>query len=115
MELRENVRNDNITELALIGRLDVVGLQQVETQFFAFTAAARRDTILDLSGLEFIASLGIGMLISSAKTLSQHGARMVLVNPRPDVDAVLRMTGIENAIPIVASIADAEALLAGKG
>jgi anti-sigma B factor antagonist len=115
MELKENVRNDGITEIALIGRLDVVGLQRVETRFFAFTAAARRNTILDLAGLEFIASLGIGMLISSAKTLWQHGAKMVLVNPRPDVDAVLRMTGIDNAIPIVASIADAEALLAARG
>jgi len=112
MDLREIARNDNIIQISLIGKLDVVGLQAVQNKFYAYTASTRKNSIVDLSELEFIASLGIGMLISSAKAMGQHNARMVLVNPRPDVDAVLRMTGIDNAIAIVATVADAEALLA---
>jgi anti-anti-sigma factor len=113
MELREISRNDGITQLGLIGKLDVVGLQAVQSKFYGLTAAQRKNTIVDLTELEFIGSLGIGMLISCAKAIAQFGARMILVNPRPEVDSVLRMTGIDNAIAIVPSVGDAEALLAG--
>ena len=113
MEVREISRNDGITQLSLIGKLDVVGLQAVQTKFHGYTAALRKHTIVELGDLEFIGSLGIGMLISCAKTMAQFGAKMILVSPRPEVDSVLRMTGIDNAIPIVGSPGEAEALLKG--
>lgn len=113
MELREIVRSDDIGQLALVGKLDVSGLHAVQAKFNDYAAETRRHTIVDLSELEFIGSLGIGMLISCAKVIAQNGLRMVLAGPQPEVDTVLRMTGIDHAIPIVGSVGDAEALLGG--
>ncbi|MGK2855677.1 MAG: STAS domain-containing protein [Thermoanaerobaculia bacterium] len=112
MELREIARADGIVQLALIGKLDVAGLDAVQARFRDLTTTTPRNTIVDLSELEFIGSMGIGMLISCAKAMARQDARMVLAGPQPEVGSVLHMTGIDNVIPIVASVEDAEALLA---
>src|SRR6516165_5155309 len=101
MQIQE-VRLDNqITHLALVGKLDVAGLHAVDVKFYGYTAARRRPTLVDISGLEFITSLGMGMLVSCARSLGRFGFKMVLLNPRPEVEEVLRAVGIDQGIPIV--------------
>jgi len=97
--------DDDLTRLALKGRLDSEGVQKVEARFSTYTGVRRRPTIVDLSGLTFIASLGIGMLISAAKGLNLHGLKMVLVDPPEPVEHVLRAANVDRIIGIV----DAEA------
>lgn len=94
---------DSLTAVGLSGRLDVDGVQGVELKFNALTAARKRPAIVDLSGLEFIASLGIGMLIAAARTLRGHGANLVLLSPGGRVEEVLRAARIDEVIPIVSS------------
>jgi anti-anti-sigma factor len=103
-ELKIIEADGELTHLALTGRLDSEGVQSVEPRFSNYTGARRRPTIVDLSGLTFIASLGIGMLISAAKGLGLHGVKMVLVDPPEPIEQVLRAANIDRIIPI----ADAE-------
>jgi anti-sigma B factor antagonist len=106
------IRVDNeITHVALVGRLDVAGLHAVDVKFHSYTAARRKPTLVDLSGLEFITSLGMGMFISCAKSLQRHKARMVLLNPTGLVNEALRAVGIDQVIPIVSSTEEAMRLL----
>src|SRR5262249_30910444 len=72
--------DDRITHLAIIGQLDVGGLHAIDVKFHGYTAARRLPTLVDISGLDFIASLGMGMFISCARSLQRSGAKMVLVN-----------------------------------
>jgi anti-anti-sigma regulatory factor len=46
----------------------------------------------------------MGMLVSCARSLQRFGARMVLLNPRPEVEEVLKAVGIDQSIPIVRSV-----------
>jgi anti-anti-sigma regulatory factor len=57
--------------------------------------------LIDLLGVEFIASLGLRLLFSSAKGLKRHEAKMVLLNPQPSVENVLKVSGFDEIIPIV--------------
>jgi anti-anti-sigma factor len=106
--------DDQISHLALSGRLDVVGLHEVDVKFHALTAARRKPALVDISGLEFITSLGMGMLISCAKSLQRHQVRMVLLNPKPLVEEALRAVGIDQVIPIVKTQEEATAWLFPK-
>src|SRR5262245_46698410 len=103
-ELLETARDDGITQLALIGKLDVRGLHAVDMKFHGYTSARRKPTLVDLAKLEFISSLGVGMFISCAKSMARHGARMVLINPQPMVEEVLTAVGVKEIIPIVRSL-----------
>src|SRR5262245_9149696 len=103
--------DDRISHVALVGSLDVTGLHAVDVKFHGCTAARRRPALVDLSALEFLSSLGMGMFVSCAKSLLRHGARMVLLNPRPEIEEALKAVGIDQGIPIVHSVEEGNALL----
>jgi anti-sigma B factor antagonist len=103
--------DDGITHLAIVGQLDIAGLHAIDVKFHGFTAARRRPTLVDISGLDFITSLGIGMFVSCARSLQRYGAKMVLLNPRPEVEEVLKAVGVDQGIPIVRSVEEGHGVL----
>ncbi|MFT5523898.1 MAG: anti-sigma B factor antagonist [Pirellulaceae bacterium] len=111
MELRVTLRDDGITHVQLTGKLDVEGLHLVDAQFHEVTAIQGQPSLVDLSQLEFISSLGMGMLISCSQSLRRHGARMVLLCPSQDVEEVLRLSRFEELMPICHSLAEALQIL----
>jgi anti-sigma B factor antagonist len=115
MQLNEIRVDDQITHLALIGKLDVAGLHAVDMRFHAYTAARRKPALIDLSQMEFIASLGMGMFISCAQSLRRHGAEMVLLNPQPLVEEALNVVGVGQTVPIAHSLDEAMSILFPQG
>ena len=83
--------------------------EAIETRFTALAAGGRQTTIVDLREVTFLASLGIRMLVSSARTLVKSGAKLVLLGPQPAVRLALEGTGLTALLPIAAD--DGEALL----
>ena len=102
---------DNLTHVALSGRLDAMGVQQVGIRFQGATASRGKPTIIDLSQVDFIASLGLGMLLSCARSLHGRGVRTVIVNPQPLVQKALEAAHMDSVIPVVHSVKEAEAAL----
>jgi anti-anti-sigma factor len=111
IQLNEVHLDDRITHLAIVGRLDVAGLHAIDVKFHGYTAARRRPTLVDISGMEFISSLGMGMFVSCARSLKRYGARMVLLNPQREVEEALKAVGIDEGIPIVHSLEEGNRLL----
>jgi anti-sigma B factor antagonist len=83
----------------------------VDVKFHGYTAARRRPTLVDLSQLEYISSLGMGMFISCAQSLRRHQAKMVLLNPQPGVEEVMNAVGLGQAVPITHSMEEALRIL----
>jgi anti-sigma B factor antagonist len=111
MELQVLRVDDQVTHVALTGRLDLDGVEKVQNRFVFVTAPRRKTTLVDLSGVTFIASLGIGMFVSLAKTLQPYGAKVVLVGPNEMVHRSLQSAGMHHVTPIVASERDALQML----
>ena len=111
MQLQVIREADDMTELALIGKLDIAGVHAIDMRFHIYTAARRKPTLVDLSQLEMITSLGIGLIISCGRSLLRHGPKMVLVNPQPVVEEVINSIGLGEAIPVVRSREEAMAIL----
>lgn len=87
---------------ALAGRLDIAGAGAVEAPF----AAAAREAhvmVVDLSGVTFLASIGIRLLLANAKALTRRSGHMILFGCDPQVEKVLRSTGVDQLIAIVAT------------
>ena len=107
MEVKEVGRDDGISQVELIGTLDVAGMHDVDAEFHSLTALPGQPCIVDLSKVTYIASLGMGMLISCAQSLGRRGQKMVLMAPQEPVLEVLRAVGLDSAIPIVMDEAEA--------
>lgn len=91
----------------LTGRLDLRGTDELETPFAAHTASHRAMVVVDLSGVEFLSSIGIRLFLSNAKAQQRRGGRMVLAAPTAMVDETLRVAGIDKLLPIYASCDEA--------
>lgn len=96
--------DDTVTHVALSGRLDVDGVQAVSDKFVFATAPRGTATLVDLSQVAFLASLGISMLLTVAHALRPRGAKMVLCAPNQMVHKTLTAAGIHQLMPIVATV-----------
>ena len=101
IELHSQDSSERVTRVALVGMFDVIAVGQIETKFMAATVARGRDTIVDLSLLSFIASMGMGVLVTTYKGLKRRGAKILLLNPQPDVESALRVARLQHILPIV--------------
>ena len=102
---------DGIKKITLQGRMDIDGTQKIDMRFTAVTASEAAKVIVDLSGVDFMSSIGIGVLVRSANALKQRQGKIVLLNPQPSVFKVLQATQINTVIPIVYDMESARALL----
>lgn len=98
--------------LALKGRLDAVGAERVESDFTTRATRAGRDVIVDMSGVSFVGSLGIRLLISVARGTTRAGRRLVLAGVQPAVAEVFSNVALDELIPMAADEPAALALLA---
>jgi anti-anti-sigma factor len=64
-----------------------------------------------MSAVTFIASIGIRTLVIGAKTVQRRGGRLLLLNPRPDVEQVLETIGVTDLLPIMRDEAEAMAAI----
>ena len=91
---------NGITKISLSGRLDVEGALKIDNEFTEITKV-KKNVLVDLSEVPFIASLGIRTLVIGAKATSNNGGKMVLLNPQPNVEQVLRTTRVDTIMPII--------------
>ena len=89
-----------IKQLTLAGRLDVQGTNQIENKFAFAVTTEKAPVLVDLSEVDFIASIGIRLLLMNAKALKSRGGKLVLYNPQSLVAEALATAGIDLLIPI---------------
>src|SRR5262245_18644886 len=111
MELQIIERSDEVTRVALRGRLDTLGVDAVEARFNAATIPRAKNTIVDLSEVTFLSSMGLRMLLTAAKALQRSGARLVLVSAGPTVGEALRHSALHELIPLATDVTSATAML----
>src|SRR5215510_1872385 len=111
MELQYTELESGIRLIKLIGTLDILGVGEIETKFSGYCAGEHPRVVVDLSNVEFLASIGIRLLNLNAKSIASRGGRMVLLKPIPEVRSVLEVTGIPSMIPMYDGLESAETVL----
>jgi anti-sigma B factor antagonist len=102
---------DEIFMLTLNGRMDIPGTQEIDLKFTGMTASPRKFFIVDLAGVDFLASIGIRTLLLNTKAITNRGGKMVILNPDANIEKILLMAGIDALIPIFKDVASARAAL----
>jgi anti-anti-sigma factor len=102
---------ENFKKVTLVGRLDTAGVSQIEARFSAGIVPSGQSAILDLTEVEFLASLGVRMLISTARALSAKGGRLVMYGANPAVADTIDAMGFGEIVPLTDSEPEAIAFL----
>lgn len=111
IELQYTSLENNIRLIKLIGQLDINGVGMIETKFTGYCAAENPRVLVDLSEVDFLASIGIRLLTLNARSVASRGGRMVLVGATPEVRSVLEVTGIPGIIPMYDGYESAQTIL----
>mgnify|MGYP001568040148 CR=1 FL=1 len=114
MELHASELDNGISLIKINGKLDIIGVGEIETKFAGYCAGTNVRIIVDISGVDFLASIGIRLLTVNAKSLASRKGKMVLLNPTAEVQQVLEITGIPAIIPIYSQLESAETILLAK-
>ena len=109
MKLEFSELEDGIRLIRLIGALDLSGRYSIEIEFVRRCYGERVHVLVDLSEVDYISSLGVHMLITSANSIASRGGKMALLSPQPGVLEVLNLTGIVQIISIYSDFESAKA------
>jgi anti-anti-sigma factor len=100
VELKTQETPDGVKIITLAGRMDIAGTQEIDLRFTNLAASQKSLVAVDISGVTFLASIGMRTLVSSARALMNRGGAMALANPQPLVQQALIAAGIDSLIPI---------------
>ena len=96
----------DILLVKLAGPLDIAGAGEIDMPF-SIISGKHGKVIVDLAAVTFLASIGIRVLVKAARTIGSKKGRLVVFSPTDDARRVLRSTGIDTIIPVVADQAAA--------
>jgi len=111
MELQYSELENNIRLIKLSGRLDILGTGEIESRFTGCCSGEAPRILVDLSDVEYLASIGIRLLTINAKSVASRKGRMVLLQPTREVRDILEITGIPAIIPVYEGLESAEVVL----
>lgn len=99
IELRNDLKGD-VLILRFFGRLDALSTPELEKQVFQFIDRGQHKLLLDFTGVDYISSAGMRMLLAMTKKLKNVSGQMVLCSPATNVMDVFRMSGFDHVLQI---------------
>ncbi|MEI8248559.1 MAG: anti-sigma factor antagonist [Lentisphaerota bacterium] len=99
MEIRQFNIDDKFTCLALAGSLDMGSVMGIKPEFSRL-ASSGKPVLLEMSGVTFIASCGMQMVLGALKQMNASGLKMAVLNPQPMVKTAWEIAGMAIIIPI---------------
>jgi len=96
---------DGSIVLRVIGELDLVDIEELKSAVRPFLAESRA-VELDMSGLEFIDSSGLGALVQLRSEAHAQGVSLVLRDMRANIHRLFEVTGLTGVFEARSSAQD---------
>jgi anti-anti-sigma factor len=96
----------NYILVSLQGEIDYYNLAKVKQSIKSSIEEHRENIIIDLHGVTYMDSSGIGFLVTAHKLMEKDNRTMTLANVPEDVMQLLRLGTVESFLTIVPSLDD---------
>jgi anti-sigma B factor antagonist len=97
------------TLVGISGEADVTNSDELRRLLDEEVALQPRTLIIDLSGLRFMDSSALHVILRANRAMDRQGGVLALVSPQEAVAKILRLTTADRLIPVFASVAEAAA------
>lgn len=84
----------------LHGSVDITAEEELRRSLDPLFEDTPERVVIDMDGLEFINSLGLGVVIGFRQKLAEQGAELKLARARPDIADLLCKTRLVRLFPI---------------
>ncbi|MDD2716050.1 MAG: STAS domain-containing protein [Candidatus Wallbacteria bacterium] len=103
----DNGEHGPVTVISLDGELDYFNDEMVLGYFDKVCSEEKIKVALDLAGVTYINSIGMGTIKKLFVDLKKNGGRLVVYRPNPQIRKVFEITKINRFIPIYPSETEA--------
>jgi anti-anti-sigma factor len=93
--------------VAVAGEADITNRDDLRGVLDAEVTQRPATLIVDLSGLRFMDSSALHVILQANRALDREGGVMALVAPQEAVAKMLKLTTADRLIPVFSSVADA--------
>ena len=104
-------RSENgIPILVLTGRLNQASADALHAAAMEVAGdETSKALVVDMGGVDFIASVGIRSLIRPSQALSMRGGKLAVANLSPQISEFFKLTGLDQMFRVYETVADATA------
>ena len=95
-----------LVHLVLRGELDLSTVERVENELDAVETGDEKLLVLDLSGLTFLDSTGLRLMVTADQRAQKDGRRLVIVKGPETVQRVFSITKLDETLEMVDDISD---------
>jgi anti-sigma B factor antagonist len=95
------------TVVAVSGEIDVYTAPKLREHLIDLVSGGHYQLIVDLEGVDFLDSTGLGVLVGGLKRVRAHDGSLHLVCSQDRILKIFRITGLTKVFPIHASVDEA--------
>jgi anti-sigma B factor antagonist len=112
LTIHQDESSEGYTICRPVGELDAFTVSQFR-QALADMASSKR-LVIDMSGIPFVDSAGLGALIGGIRRTRELGGDVAVACNRPTLIRLLRTTGFDRIVTVVETVEEAAAALDKK-
>ncbi|MBU3666430.1 MAG: STAS domain-containing protein [Chthoniobacterales bacterium] len=96
------------TVLALEGKLNQASADALHSAAMEIAGDADcKLLVIDMGGVDFIASVGIRSLIRPSQSMAMRGGKLAVANLNPQIDEFFRLTGLDQMFRVFTTVEEA--------
>ena len=117
MDIKVNTRvlNDKAQAVEVQGEIDVYTSPRVKEAINELIEKGHYQLVINLEGVRYIDSTGLGVLIGALKKVREHSGRILLVCTNPQIKKIFNITGLVKIFEIFKDEDEALQILANAG
>ncbi len=106
LDIKSDLAGDVCT-VTLVGEVDVYTAPRVKEELVSAIESGCVNVIVDLEGVGFIDSSGLGVLVSALRRARERDGAVRIVCTRDNILKIFRITGLDKVFPIFDDAAEA--------
>lgn len=103
-ETVESINGSKLQILTFIGQIDQNNSYSISDNINAFFESGTFNTILDLSNLVYVNSIGLAAILAIIKKTQEHSAKLSIGGINPKIQIIIQLLDLTNQVEVYSSV-----------